>query len=118
VLGRISLSDASEADLSLAKKLLSNVGERARCALAGQQQAVVGSVFDLFGAEIDAHVSRAAPGAEPYLIAELLDIEGDEPVWDERHRDKQPDWSYDEVSSGQFPADKFDEHRSPEPLPE
>jgi NADH:ubiquinone oxidoreductase subunit F (NADH-binding) len=118
VLGRISLSDASEADLSLAKKLLSNVGERARCALAGQQQAVVGSVFDLFGAEIDAHVSRAAPGAEPYLIAELLDIEGDEPVWDERHRDKQPDWSYDEVSSGQVPADKFDEHRSPEPLPE
>lgn len=118
VLARLALSDASEADLQLTRKLVSNVGERARCALAGQQQSVVGSVLDLFGSEVDAHVSRTAPATEPYLIAELLDIEGDEPVWDERHLEKQPDWSYDEVFSGQFPADKFDEHRAPEALPE
>ncbi len=118
VLAKIALSDASEADLTLARKLLLNVGDRARCALALQQQAVVGSLFDLFAAEVDAHVARSAAAAEPYLIAELLDIEGDEPVWDERHREKQPDWSYEEVFSGQFPADKYDEHRSPERLPE
>jgi NADH:ubiquinone oxidoreductase subunit F (NADH-binding) len=118
ILARLSASDASDMDLRLARKLVATVGDRARCALAGQQQAVVGSVFDLFGSEVDAHMTGAAAAAEPYLIAELLDISGDEPVWDERHREKQPDWSYDEVFSGQFPADKFDEHRAPEPLPE
>jgi NADH:ubiquinone oxidoreductase subunit F (NADH-binding) len=118
VLDRLCRSDASQVDLRLTRNLVATVGDRARCALAGQQQAVVGSVLDLFPAEVAAHVSGDAPGVERYLVAELLDIEGDEPVWDERHREKQPDWSYDEVYSGQFPADRFDEHRAPEPLPE
>ena len=35
---------------------------------------------------------------------------------DARHRDKQPDWTYDEVDSGQAPADRLGDHRSPTAL--
>jgi NADH:ubiquinone oxidoreductase subunit F (NADH-binding) len=118
LLDRLARSDASESDLRLTRRLVTTIGDRARCALAGQQQAVVGSVLDLFPAEVDAHLTGATPAAAPYLVAELLNIDGDEAIWDERHWEKQPDWTYDEVFSGQFPADKFDEHRAPEHLPE
>jgi hypothetical protein len=101
---KLAASDASPTELALARKLVDTITDRARCALATQQQVVVGSVLTGFASEVDAHLSGRA--------------EGDEPVWDERHVDKQPDWSYDAEYSGQFPADRFDEHRAPEPLPE
>ena len=34
----------------------------------------------------------------------------------DRHRQKQPDWSYDAEDSGKWPAERFDEHRAPEAL--
>jgi NADH-quinone oxidoreductase subunit F len=119
LLGKLSRSDAGEHDLSVIHQLVDTVGDRARCALATQQQIVVGSLLERFGDEVKAHEGGRAKPAEPVLIAELLDIEGDEAVWDEHHRDKQPDWTYDVEYSGQFPADRLDEHRAPEEaLPE
>ena len=57
-----------------------------------------------------------AEGVEPALIAELLDITGQTAVPDASHRDKQPDWTYDDVYSGKWPADWLDDHRAPQPL--
>jgi hypothetical protein len=79
---------------------------------------VVGSILDRFPGEFQAHVTRSVPPVEPALIAELVDIEGDVAVVDERHREKQFDWSYGEVDSGQAPADRFDDHRNPRSLEE
>jgi hypothetical protein len=32
-------------------------------------------------------------------------------VLDDAQRTKQPDWTHDEVDSGQWPADRLDDHR-------
>ena len=52
------------------------------------------------------------------LIAAIVDIDGDVAVIDEHQRDKQPDWTFDAVDSGQAPADRYNEisphHQPPE----
>ena len=90
------------------------MGERARCALATQHQDVVTSIIQRFGTDLEAHVDRYGEGAvEPVLIAELLDIEGDEAVVDAHHLEKQPDWSFGDAYSGKVPAERFGDHRHP-----
>jgi NADH-quinone oxidoreductase subunit F len=118
LLARLSRSTATAYDLAIIDKRIVRVGERARCYLATQHQAVVRSVLDLFPDEVRAHLDGDADTVEPELIAELLDITGETAVPDERHRDKQPDWTYDEVYSGKWPADWLDDHRAPQPLGE
>jgi NADH:ubiquinone oxidoreductase subunit F (NADH-binding) len=47
---------------------------------------------------------------DPVLIAPLVDITDDgRAILDERHRAKQPDWTFDETYSGQSPADRLDQ---------
>jgi len=116
MLGRICASDASERDLLGLRSRMKTVADGARCYLASQHQVVIGSILDRFAADFDAHVSKRAEAAEPALVAELLDIQGDEAVLDERHRHKQFDWSYDAQDSGRAPADRFDDHRNQQPL--
>jgi len=113
LLDRVSRSEATERNLKEIDDLLSTVGNGARCSLALQQQAVVQSIVTGFGDELNAHVSGGARPAEPTLVSELLGIEGDEAVVDARHRQKQPDWTYNEEDSGTWPAERLDEHRAP-----
>jgi NADH-quinone oxidoreductase subunit F len=120
---KLCASDASAADLERVKRLVDTVGDRARCSLATQHQVVVGSILERFAPEVQAHVSgrpgHPTPAAvAPTLIAELEGIVGDEAVWDERHREKQPDWSYADEWSGKVPAELFGDHRHQLPLPE
>ena len=120
---KLCRSEASRADRERIQHLIDTVGDRARCSLATQHQTVVGSILSSFGPEIASHVGagggrgRAAPVA-PVLIAELENIAGDEAVWDERHRAKQPDWSYTAEWSGKIPAELYGDHRHPLALPE
>jgi NADH:ubiquinone oxidoreductase subunit F (NADH-binding) len=124
LLEKLCRSEATPADFERIRHLVDTVGDRARCSLATQHQVVVGSILEQFGAELEAHVAPGVGGlgaarpVEPWLVAELQDIEGDEAVWDERHRAKQPDWSYDAVWSGKLPAELFGDHRHQLPLPE
>ena len=48
---------------------------------------------------------------EPTPIAELRDIADGRATLDDSHRTKQPDWTHDAVDSGQWPADRLDDHR-------
>jgi NADH-quinone oxidoreductase subunit F len=108
-------NDGAQADLDLVRKRIGTVGDRARCALAGQQQAVLGSILDAFGVEFDAHVLHLADGAEPALITELREIDDDGVArWDPDFLRKQPDWTYDDEWSGKVPADLEADHRNPE----
>jgi len=54
----------------------------------------------------------SAEPVEPMLIAELVSIEGGAAVVDERFSAKQPDWTNDEVWSGEAPVDRFTDHRA------
>ena len=62
------------------------MADEARCYLASQHQVVVGSILERFGSEVDAHANGSARSAEPALVAELVDIQGDEAVVDELRR--------------------------------
>ena len=115
-LARLSASDVHGRDLVPAvTALLSTVANEARCYLASQHQTVVSSVFERFPDEPSAHASGRAAGVAPELVAEVVDISDGVAVLDQRHRDKQPDWTYGAEYSGKAPADLMDEHRSHRP---
>jgi NADH:ubiquinone oxidoreductase subunit F (NADH-binding) len=99
--------EAGDAD-ELASRV-STVADEARCALAGQQQQVVGSLLSLFPDAVEAHFSGTAEAGEPVLVASLVDIDDGRAVVDEHHRNKQPDWTFNEIDSGQSPADRLDQ---------
>ena len=110
-------SDAGDHDLATIQKRVATVTDGARCYLATQHQTVLGSLLDRFPDEVQAHLDGTAPGVDVELIAELVDIDDEgHAAWDERHREKQPDWSYDAEYSGKVPAERFGEHRAPEGL--
>jgi NADH-quinone oxidoreductase subunit F len=108
-LERLRTSTAEDNDLAVIGDKLATVADSARCYLATQHQRVVESVLALFPDQVRAHAAREVGEAAPELIAPLLDLEGERAVLDERHRDKQPDWTNDAVDSGQAPADRIDQ---------
>jgi len=89
---------------------VTTVADEARCALASQQQRVIGSLLSLFPDAVQAHCGEdAAVPDDIVLVAPLVDIKDGQAIVDERHRDKQPDWTFDETDSGQSPADRLDQ---------
>jgi NADH-quinone oxidoreductase subunit F len=118
LMDKVCHSDAREHDLATIRKRVSTVADGARCYLATQHHNVLASLLDLYADDVEAHLAGTAEGTERELIAELVDIDGDRAIWDERHRLKQPDWSYDAEYSGKVPAERYGDHRAPEALPE
>jgi NADH:ubiquinone oxidoreductase subunit F (NADH-binding) len=106
--------DASD-ELNEVAVSLSRIEDGARCSLAAQHRLVVSSLVDLFP-EAFAN-SGGTDGHEPYPFVELLDLIEDadgtvRAVYDEDHRRKQPDWTFDEEDSGRAPADRLDQSRA------
>jgi hypothetical protein len=97
--------------MDLISERVATVADGARCYLATQQEVIVGSLLERFAADVDAHLTGVATPVEPTVVAELLDVSAGTAVVDIRHADKQPDWTYDEVDSGQTPADRQSDHR-------
>src|SRR5262249_11943257 len=103
-LATLGRNDGTQADLAVIRKRIGTVGDRARCSLAGQQQAVVGSILDAFAPEFDAHVLHLADATEPVLITELREIDSEGVArWDPGFLDKKPDWTYGGEGSGKVP---------------
>ncbi len=115
LLDRMRRSEADENDLAALTDRVATVADEARCYLAQQHQRVISSVLSLFPEEVRAHATAAATPAAPELIAPIAELDGDFAVLDESQSDKQPDWAYDALYSGQSPADKVDQ-RDPEIL--
>ncbi len=103
----LSASEGGDHGFNVVRRRLSTIADRSRCFLATQQQLVVGSIVEHFGDELAAHASRSVDPAEPQLIAELLDIRGGEAHLDQRHRQKQWDWSYNKRDSGTVPVELY-----------
>ena len=110
ILTRTVCGEARPGDDEELASRVSTVGDEARCALAGQQQTVIGSLLSLFPDAVQAHFEDAAAPDDPVLIASLVDITDDgRAIVDEGHRNKQPDWTFDEIYSGKSPADRLDQ---------
>ena len=110
ILTRAVCGEGRPGDAEALPSHVTTVTDEARCALAGQQQRVVGSLLELFPGAVQDHLEDAAVPDDPFLIASLVDITDDgRAVVDERQRGKQPDWTFDEVDSGQSPADRLDQ---------
>jgi NADH:ubiquinone oxidoreductase subunit F (NADH-binding) len=98
---------------------VTTVADSARCSLATQHQVLATSLFDTYAEDLADHAAGlGTPVAPPYLVAELVDIVDGVAEYDARHRQKQPDWSYDAADSGELPAARYGEHRLHRQLPE
>ena len=113
-LDRLRRSTGDGHDLDVVVDRLGTVTTGARCYLANQHQLVVESILELFPDQVRAHVDGQAEAAEVELITPILDLVDGRAVLDHAHLDKQPDWGFADVDSGQSPADRFDQRR-PEP---
>jgi hypothetical protein len=111
LLADLCANEATADDLARARALLDGVTEEARCNLASQQQLAVTSILDAFPDQVQAHVGGRAAAVPPTLVSELLGIDGGVARWDERHRAKQPDWTFSEVWRGSTPAEAYADHR-------
>ncbi len=110
--------EATPDDLATIKDRLATVADGARCSLASQQPAVVGSLLNTFAQDVSARFEPGATPVEVHLVAALLDIAEQGAVVDSSFADKQPDWTYDEVDSGKTPVERFTDHRSEETFEE
>ena len=123
ILTRIVGGEADPGDAEDLPSRVATVADESRCALATQQQRVVGSLLSRFPDAVGDHLEgsrksrRPPPGntelrRDPVLIASLVDIDDSgQAIVDERQRTKQPDWTFDEVDSGQSPADRLDQRQ-------
>ena len=118
LLSAVAGGDATSHDVEEIRARVAKVADGARCSLATQQQVVAGGLLSRFAADVDAHVERRVPAAPVRPIAELVAITDGVARIDERHADKQPDWTFDQVDSGKSPAARLGEHRDPVSLPE
>jgi NADH-quinone oxidoreductase subunit F len=103
---RLRTGDAGERELAQIEDHVRTVADEARCFLAHQHQRVAESILRLFPEQVRSHLDGRAPESAPELIAPIVDIVDGRAVLDERHADKQPDWTFDSVYSGQSPADR------------
>jgi NADH:ubiquinone oxidoreductase subunit F (NADH-binding) len=106
-LAKLAGSEAQDYDMAEIRHRIGTVADRSRCFLATQQQVVLESIVEHFEDELAAHLSGSAFPVEPELIAELLDIHAGRAIVDERHRRKQPDWSYHRLDSGSVPVELY-----------
>ncbi len=88
---------------------LATVARGARCALAGQQERVVGRLLEMAKT---ATPSSSSGGAEAFVIAPLVDIVRGRARLDLAQVDKRPDWTYagEDPDSHAWPAERLIDH--------
>jgi NADH-quinone oxidoreductase subunit F len=118
ILAAATRGEADAHDIDVLRARVTTVADSARCSLATQQQVVAAGLLEDFAGDLARHLDGETASTEPVLIAELIDIRNGVATNDERHREKQFDWSYDAVDSGRAPAARFGEHREPLELEE
>ncbi len=111
LLAKLAASEANESDVANLRRRANTVAIGARCSLGRQQQDIVNGLLDVFPDAVDGHRSRSIPPATVLPTADLLDLSGGAETIDERHRSKQPDWSYDATWAGETPVERFTDHR-------
>lgn len=84
------------------------VTDGARCGLAQQQADVVDALLAHFPDAVSGHSTNRRPGRGPVLVAPLRDLRDGRALIDNDHARVQPDWTTDEIWTGQYPATAVD----------
>ncbi len=96
-LNEIEACRGSEEDVAVIGARLGNVTDGNRCFLPVEEQHVVGSILRAFPEEFAAHLEGNCPNPRTDLIApKIVDLAGGTVTYDERHRRKRPDWTYED----------------------
>jgi NADH-quinone oxidoreductase subunit F len=118
LLAKTAGGEGTTHDIDELRSRIAKVADGARCSLATQQQVIAGGLLSRFTDDVDTHVEKRTPSVAVRPVAELVDIVDGVARIDERHADKQPDWTFDSVDSGKAPAARLGEHREQQPLNE
>ena len=95
-LNEIEACRGSDEDIAVIGARLNNVTDGARCFLPQEEQHVVRSLLRAFPDEFAAHLEGNCPNPRSDLIApKIVTLAGGEVTYDERHRKKRPDWTYE-----------------------
>jgi NADH:ubiquinone oxidoreductase subunit F (NADH-binding) len=116
ILAKASDGNATQDDMDELRTRLDTVAYGARCSLASQQQAVVGSLLHAFEPQFTARFDGGAEAVPVQLVAPLVDISDKGEVIDVRFAEKQLDWTFDDIDSGKTPVDRLTDHRSADTL--
>jgi hypothetical protein len=108
--GLIDGSAPDDATTEIASRL-DTVTNAARCNLAAQQQVVVGSLLSRRGASAPTAQlpipQDVVDEARARVLVPLVDIVDGAAVYDGREARKKPDWSFDDLDSGTYPAQRL-----------
>jgi NADH:ubiquinone oxidoreductase subunit F (NADH-binding) len=116
-LERLCRADPEPDDLATIESRLTTVGDGARCSLALQHQAVVGSLLERFPDAFDSKTRRGtAPAVTVAPVIPMHDLDDGRPELDLEQAAKLPDWTFGAEWGGQSPADRLDDHRTHERL--
>ena len=104
---------ATVASCELVRHRLATITDGARCNLAQQHQVVVGSILERFAGDVEAHADGSGEPVEPMSDRRARHpSRAASPSSTSGSPHKQPDWTYDEVWSGEMPVDRFTDHRA------
>ncbi|MGH9134925.1 MAG: NADH-ubiquinone oxidoreductase-F iron-sulfur binding region domain-containing protein, partial [Ilumatobacteraceae bacterium] len=103
-LDELSRSDTDAHVAGRVRDHLGTIADGARCFLATQHQLVAASVLDLYPHLVEGHLDGSLAAAEAYAVAPIAAIDDGLVILDPSQARKQPDWSYDYVDSGRWPA--------------
>ena len=96
-LNEIEACRGSEEDVEVIGARLANVTDGNRCFLPVEEQHVVGSILRAFPEEFAAHLEGNCPNPRGDLLApKLVDLADGVATYDEHHRRKRPDWTYED----------------------
>ncbi|HEX2048154.1 MAG TPA: NADH-ubiquinone oxidoreductase-F iron-sulfur binding region domain-containing protein [Acidimicrobiales bacterium] len=87
----------SDEDVAVIGARLGNVTDGNRCYLPVEERHVVGSILRAFPEEFAAHIEGNCPSPRSDLIAPVIvELEDGAVTYDEHHRRKLPDWTYED----------------------
>ncbi len=96
-LGEIAACRGSEEDVAVIGARLGKVTDANRCFLGTEEQRVVSSILRAFPEEFAAHLEGDCPSPRADIVApKLVEIAAGVATYDERHRRKRPDWTYED----------------------
>ncbi len=96
-LNEIEACRGSDADIAVIGARLGNVTDANRCYLGTQEQRVVSSILRAFPEEFAAHLDGNCPTPRTDLVApKIVDLRDGTVTYDEHHRRKLPDWTYED----------------------
>jgi NADH-quinone oxidoreductase subunit F len=112
-LGELVTGRADASTIDELRRRVGTVARGARCALARQQEAVIGDLLIRCADQLEVHAEAVPVDADPVPIAPIVDLVDERFVLDDTFPSKQPDWSHDEVDSGKFPVDRLSTEAEP-----